>query len=382
MNKKIQILETYLEMIKKREVDKRIVKRCKAAVLKILEEEKTYYEVEEQLLDENFGYILPEMVNPLEADLWNYPEESGYYLFIEDIIDNTIGVLEFERGEAEENNSWNLLSKETIKELRNLINEKIFYRSGPEIVEFFINLGVPSEYSRDFPSRWQYTEKKLEELNGTLKIKECIEEIFNPINFINDEEEYLSLLGTFNKYLLFDDLKIIRFKKKVEVVKSDVAEEEMMGEKKANSLKPNNKNSVFIVHGRDDTLKLEVARYVESLGLKAIILHEQVNSGLTIIEKIEHYTNEADFGIILYTPCDQGRGHHEKRNPPKDRARQNVILEHGYLLGKLGRRKVFPLVKGELELPNDISGLVYTSVQEQWQEKLRNELKGIGYKIT
>ena len=64
-------------------------------------------------------------------------------------------------------------------------------------------------------------------------------------------------------------------------------------------------NNVFIVHGRDDLLKVEVARLIEKLGLSAIILHEQPNSGKTIIEKIEEYTN-VGFGIVLYTPCDIG----------------------------------------------------------------------------
>lgn len=90
-----------------------------------------------------------------------------------------------------------------------------------------------------------------------------------------------------------------------------------------------NKRNVFIVHGRDNEAKYEVSRFIEALGLKAIILHEQASSGMTIIEKIEHYSNDADFALVLYTPCDHGRGAHESKMHPKNRARQNVVFEHG-----------------------------------------------------
>jgi len=66
------------------------------------------------------------------------------------------------------------------------------------------------------------------------------------------------------------------------------------------------KNSIFIIHGRDNEMKLEVARFVESLGIKAIVLHEQPNVGKTIIEQIESYTN-VSFAIALYSPDDEGR---------------------------------------------------------------------------
>ncbi|MGB6130092.1 MAG: nucleotide-binding protein [Psychrilyobacter sp.] len=143
------------------------------------------------------------------------------------------------------------------------------------------------------------------------------------------------------------------------------------------------KTKVFIVHGRDNETKLEVARFLEKIGLEAIILHEQASTGMTIIEKIEHYVKEAHYGIVLYTPCDQGRGHHEKgKTRAKDRARQNVVFEHGYLMAKLGRENVHALVKGEIETPNDISGLVYSSLNNgHWQQAVCTELKACGYKI-
>ena len=77
-----------------------------------------------------------------------------------------------------------------------------------------------------------------------------------------------------------------------------------------------NKRKVFIVHGRDNESKQEISRFIEKLGLEAIILHEQASSGMTIIEKIEHYSSDADFALVLYTACDHGRGAHEPKVHP------------------------------------------------------------------
>ncbi|WP_324170474.1 nucleotide-binding protein [Sulfurimonas sp.] len=144
------------------------------------------------------------------------------------------------------------------------------------------------------------------------------------------------------------------------------------------------KNKVFIVHGHDNETKQEVARFVQNLGLEAIILHEQVSSGMTIIEKIEHYTNEADFAIVLYTPCDKGRGATETKVHPRDRARQNVVFEHGYLMAQLGRKHVCALVKGDIETPSDISGVVYTDmdISGAWKISITKELNACGYNVS
>ncbi|WP_238534216.1 TIR domain-containing protein [Advenella kashmirensis] len=144
-----------------------------------------------------------------------------------------------------------------------------------------------------------------------------------------------------------------------------------------------NKRKVFMVHGRDNEAKQEVARFVVELGLEPIILHEQASSGMTIIEKIERYTNESDFALVLYTACDHGRGIHETTVAPQNRARQNVVFEHGYLMAKLGRENVCALVKGKIETPNDISGVVYVTLDGYggWKNAVAKELKACGYFI-
>lgn len=139
-------------------------------------------------------------------------------------------------------------------------------------------------------------------------------------------------------------------------------------------------SSVFIVHGHDNETKERTARFIEKLGYNAIILHEQASGGKTIIEKIESHSN-VGFAIVLYTPDDQGNVKSEAEDGQLNgRARQNVVFEHGYLIGKLTRSRVIPLVSGNIELPNDISGMVYLT-DNDWQVEIAKEMKAAGYEI-
>lgn len=117
------------------------------------------------------------------------------------------------------------------------------------------------------------------------------------------------------------------------------------------------------------------------MGLDPIILHEQANLGKTIIEKIES-NSDVGFGIVLYTPCDRG-GLNKSDSELQPRARQNVVFEHGYLIGKIGRERVCALVKDSIETPGDISGVVYIPMDEigMWRYSIAKEMKGVGYNI-
>lgn len=132
---------------------------------------------------------------------------------------------------------------------------------------------------------------------------------------------------------------------------------------------------VFIVHGRDDLAKEQTARFLEKVELEAIILHEQSSRGKTVIEKLEHYTDVA-FAIVILTPDDVGALATEKKNL-KLRARQNVIFELGYLIGKLGRENVCALLKDNVEKPTDYDGVVYVQMDDNgaWKQEIVKELK-------
>jgi hypothetical protein len=106
---------------------------------------------------------------------------------------------------------------------------------------------------------------------------------------------------------------------------------------------------VFVVHGHDEGTREAVARLLERLDFKPIILHEQANQGRTIIEKVEAHGDVA-FAVILLTPDDEGCA---AGSTPEPRPRQNVLLELGYFIGRLGRGRVCALRRGEMELPTD-----------------------------
>lgn len=135
--------------------------------------------------------------------------------------------------------------------------------------------------------------------------------------------------------------------------------------------------NVFIVHGHDGELKQAVARIIEKQGIEAIILSEQANKGRTIIEKFEDYSDVGG-AICLFSADDFCRA----KNDTTDnvRARQNVVLETGYFMGKLGRDHVVLLADKGIEMPSDLSGVVYTDTTS-WQFDLLKELSAIGYKV-
>lgn len=131
---------------------------------------------------------------------------------------------------------------------------------------------------------------------------------------------------------------------------------------------------IFIVHGHDEIAKLEVTRFTEGLGLEAVILNEQVNSGQTLVEKLISNT-DVGYAIVLYTPCDSMNNLH--------RARQNVVFEHGYFIGHLGRDRITILRKDNVEMPTDISGIVYHDMDSGggWKQKVAKELEAANYSI-
>lgn len=138
-------------------------------------------------------------------------------------------------------------------------------------------------------------------------------------------------------------------------------------------------DKVFIVHGHNEAVKEKVARFVEHLKLKPIILHEQADKGRTIIEKFEANSEDVNFAIVLLTADDSGKAN--KETDFKQRARQNVIFEMGYFIGMLSRSHVFMLLEEGVEKPSDLDGIVYTSLSEDWKGKLFKELKACGYKL-
>jgi predicted nucleotide-binding protein len=178
------------------------------------------------------------------------------------------------------------------------------------------------------------------------------------------------------------------FKKRVERLKSvrerlplfdlDESAYEQVAPAISNDAKPFS-NEVFIVHGHDNAAKEAVARLLQILGLKPVILSEQPNQGRTIIEKFED-SADVGFAIVLMTGDDIGG---KDNDTLQKRARQNVVLELGYFVGRLRRARVCALHEDGVEIPSDILGVGYVKLDPagHWRYEVAKELRAAGYSV-
>lgn len=147
---------------------------------------------------------------------------------------------------------------------------------------------------------------------------------------------------------------------------------------------PESNKKVFVVYGHDEIAKTQLEAMLRRWDLEPVILDQQASSGQTIIEKLEEYGADVGYAIVLATPDDEGRAKSETIY--KARVRQNVVLELGMFLSKLGRERVAILLKEEsnFEKPSDIQGLIYIPFQNKVDEvslSLIRELSRQGYNI-
>lgn len=145
-----------------------------------------------------------------------------------------------------------------------------------------------------------------------------------------------------------------------------------------------NSTNIFIVHGKNEEMKNNVARIIEKMGLKPIILHEQPNKGKTVIEKFTE-NSDVEFAIALLSADDIAYNKNDDQKQFKFRARQNVIFEMGYFIGKLGRERVLAIHENneKLEIPSDYVGVIYVPYDKNgsWQFVLAKELKACGISV-
>lgn len=130
---------------------------------------------------------------------------------------------------------------------------------------------------------------------------------------------------------------------------------------------------VFIIHGHDNELKSEIQLLMQNAGINNIVLHEQADKGRTIIDKLIDETNNSGYAIAILTPDDL-------TNDGSKRARQNVILEIGYFIGKIGKERIRFIVKGDIEIPSDLQGILYEKFDRNgaWKIKLLKEIQAVG----
>jgi len=155
---------------------------------------------------------------------------------------------------------------------------------------------------------------------------------------------------------------------------------ESFGQETKVTISPALSKRVFIVHGHDEGPREAVARFLMNVGLEPLVLFEQASGGKTIIEKIEAH-QDVGFAVVLMTADDEGGVKGTAIHAP--RARQNVLLELGFFMGRLGRSRVFALVKDDIEIPSDFAGVVWGRIDanQGWKQTLARELEEAGYSI-
>lgn len=145
------------------------------------------------------------------------------------------------------------------------------------------------------------------------------------------------------------------------------------------------RKKVFVVYGHDSEARTQLEAMLRRWELDPLILDQLPSEGATIIEKLERYTQDVNFAVVLATPDDIGyRANHE--DELAYRARQNVVLELGMMLAKLGRKNVAILMKQQdkMERPSDIQGLIYIPFKDSVTDGavlLAKEMSAQGYNI-
>lgn len=213
----------------------------------------------------------------------------------------------------------------------------------PSLVEEYQNIGVVGLFIWDSPTFKEMVQSFQQEMDGYIT---RLEAILGKLGLIDEQSETLA--------------------------SQDSSEQNL-----------STSREIFVVHGHDEAAREAVARVLERLGLKPIILLEKPNAGLiTIIEKLEQHAANVDFAVVLLTPDDFG-GPKEKLDEQKLQARENVIFEFGYFTGKLGRKKVYALYKEGVYFPSDVRGIWFEPMDAggAWKYKLAQEINQAGIKV-
>ncbi|MFA6561771.1 MAG: nucleotide-binding protein [Verrucomicrobiia bacterium] len=160
--------------------------------------------------------------------------------------------------------------------------------------------------------------------------------------------------------------------------------EAIMVDSEPNAAGAKDSKRVFLVHGHDEEMKQAAARMLEQLGLAPVILHEQPNKGRTIIEKFTDYS-DVGFAVVLLSPDDLGCSKDQRIETARLRARQNVVFELGFFIGKIGRSNVAALYRehANFEKPSDYDGVAYIAFDRvgRWRFDIAKELKACGYSV-
>lgn len=142
--------------------------------------------------------------------------------------------------------------------------------------------------------------------------------------------------------------------------------------------------AVLLVHGRDEGAKDSVVRFLGALRLRPVVLHEEPDTGRNMMENLESHAADAGIGFaIVVLGADDLGTESSKLKGVRPRAQQSVVFELGYLIGRLGTKRVRALYSGEVELPSYYQGIMYTKLDDAgaWRWEMAREMKAAGVDI-
>lgn len=251
---------------------------------------------------------------------------------------------------------------ELFKKIKNNATYERMYKDGYREAYYGTETLLEELFGKDEPNKFRskVTGVKFSVLGGPIDYeKELNDYIYHLDNCISQINVYIERITNY----WVDDTSSVKikstFNKKKKLIKT---------------------NKIFIVHGHNEEMKLAVARLLERNKQKPIILHEMHNNGKTIIEKFEKHSN-VKAAIILISGDDKFT--YNKKTIY--RARQNVIFEMGFFIGKLGRENVIALYENskKIEMLSDYNGVLYIEYDKNnnWILQICKELKNIGVEI-
>lgn len=172
------------------------------------------------------------------------------------------------------------ISRRTIKRLGELITgngEESPYRSGPQLVDFFVEFGVDDVYEAGFPSRWQYAESKISEFNDTPTLKKIIEAAVDQRDFVDSEFNLETAVNKLNEFLGYDgfELKKLGHSYRVIDLKGMMVEPETISETEHERVRVQIEKCQNKIENQDYDGAITNARtMVEEIMIKVIEEHE------------------------------------------------------------------------------------------------------------
>jgi predicted nucleotide-binding protein len=124
----------------------------------------------------------------------------------------------------------------------------------------------------------------------------------------------------------------------------------------------NKRRKVFVVHGQQHNHRDKLVKIIRELGLDPIVLEFARKTGKSIYEEFIDQAKSCEFAFILLTADDKMAADLDEAD--KYRARQNVIFEMGWFYAKIGRQRTRLLYSGKVELPSDVTGVIYIRFED------------------